>query len=199
MLKPASLRQETITWNSLIWIHDTNFTLATSKQKAPRSQGKAREVKPQVSEPSHSKAAWAKRGQSTWLAGRTPRVNDTLTATGGLCQAAKKDFTCNHRTFHTRSWKGWTLCPYEVSRSEQSKEIFYIAFSPKSIKTVGFPGGSAVRICLPIRTHKFNPWVRKISWRRKWQPTPVPLFVISHGRTKLVDYSSWGHKESDTT
>ena len=21
----------------------------------------------------------------------------------------------------------------------------------------------------------FNPWVEKISWRRKWQPTPVQL------------------------
>ena len=25
------------------------------------------------------------------------------------------------------------------------------------------------------RRHRFNPWVRKISWRRKWQPTPVLL------------------------
>ena len=26
-----------------------------------------------------------------------------------------------------------------------------------------------------IRDHKFNPWVRKIPWRRKWQFTPVFL------------------------
>ena len=25
------------------------------------------------------------------------------------------------------------------------------------------------------RRHQFNPWVRKIPWRRKWQPTPVFL------------------------
>ena len=25
------------------------------------------------------------------------------------------------------------------------------------------------------RRHEFNPWVRKIPWRRKWQPTPVFL------------------------
>ena len=24
-------------------------------------------------------------------------------------------------------------------------------------------------------SHQFNPWVRKIPWRRKWQPTPVLL------------------------
>ena len=23
------------------------------------------------------------------------------------------------------------------------------------------------------RRHRFNPWDRKIPWRRKWQPTPV--------------------------
>ena len=28
-------------------------------------------------------------------------------------------------------------------------------------------------ICLQCGRPRFNPWVRKISWRRKWQPTPV--------------------------
>ncbi|CAN0569506.1 unnamed protein product [Rangifer tarandus platyrhynchus] len=28
----------------------------------------------------------------------------------------------------------------------------------------------------------FNPWVGKISWRRKWQPTPVFLPGEFHGR-----------------
>ena len=35
----------------------------------------------------------------------------------------------------------------------------------------------------------FNPWVGKISWRRKWQPTPVFLPGKSHGRWNLVGYS----------
>ena len=25
------------------------------------------------------------------------------------------------------------------------------------------------------RRHVFGPWIRKIPWRRKWQPTPVFL------------------------
>ena len=45
----------------------------------------------------------------------------------------------------------------------------------------------------------FNPWVRKISWRRKWQSTPVLLPGKSHGQKSLVGYSPWGGKESDTT
>ena len=35
--------------------------------------------------------------------------------------------------------------------------------------------------------------------RRKCQPTPVFLPGKTHGRRSLVDYSPWGHKESDTT
>ena len=54
-------------------------------------------------------------------------------------------------------------------------------------------------ICLQCRRPGFNPWVRKISWRRKWHPTPVLLPGESHGRRSLVGYSPWGRKESDTT
>ena len=44
------------------------------------------------------------------------------------------------------------------------------------------------RICLPMqigrryRRHWFDPWVRKILWRRKWQPIPVFLPGESHGQ-----------------
>ena len=40
----------------------------------------------------------------------------------------------------------------------------------------------------------FDPWVGKILWRRKWQPTPVFLPGKSHGQRSLVGYSPWGHK-----
>ena len=46
---------------------------------------------------------------------------------------------------------------------------------------------------------RFDPWVGKIPWRRKWQPTPVLLSGESHGGRSLVGYSPWGHKESDST
>ena len=36
--------------------------------------------------------------------------------------------------------------------------------------------------------------VRKIPWRRKWQPTSVFLSGKSHGQGSLVGYSPWGHK-----
>ena len=45
----------------------------------------------------------------------------------------------------------------------------------------------------------FDPWVRKISWRRIWQPTPVFLPGESFEQRSLAGYSPQGHKESDTT
>ena len=47
--------------------------------------------------------------------------------------------------------------------------------------------------------HGFSPWVRKIPWRRKWQPTPVLLPGESHGQRNLEGCSPWGHTKSDTT
>ena len=38
----------------------------------------------------------------------------------------------------------------------------------------------------------FNPWVRKIPWRRKWQPTPVLLLGEPHGQKSLVELQSMG-------
>ena len=40
----------------------------------------------------------------------------------------------------------------------------------------------------------FNPWIGKIPWRRKWQPTWVFLPGKSHGQRSLVGYSPWGCK-----
>ena len=55
----------------------------------------------------------------------------------------------------------------------------------KNLPTMGRPG--------------FDPWVGKIPWRRKWQPTPVFLPGEFHGQRSMVAYSPWGRKESDTT
>ena len=62
----------------------------------------------------------------------------------------------------------------------------------------GFPGDSDGKsICLQCRRLGFNPWVGKIPWSRKWQPTPVFLPGKSHRQRSLVGYSPWGLKESD--
>ena len=67
-----------------------------------------------------------------------------------------------------------------------------------------FPGGSEVKASAsnagnPGLIPRFDPWVQKIPWRRKWQPTPVFLPGESHGLRSLVGCSPWGRKELDTT
>ena len=44
------------------------------------------------------------------------------------------------------------------------------------------------------RRRGFYFWVRKIPWRRKWQPTPVFLSGKSYGQRSLEGSSPWLHK-----
>ena len=60
-------------------------------------------------------------------------------------------------------------------------------------------GKGSARKCRRVKRLGFTSWVRKIPWRRKWQPTPVFLPGKSHGQRSLIGYSPWGHKQSDTT
>ena len=67
----------------------------------------------------------------------------------------------------------------------------------------GFPSSAVVKNppanAGGIRDTGSNPWVRKIPWRRKWQPAPVFLPGKSHGQRSLAGYSPKGHKESEVT
>ena len=52
------------------------------------------------------------------------------------------------------------------------------------------------------RRHKrcrFDPWVRKIPWWRKWQSALVFLPGKFHRQKSLVGFRPWDHKELDTT
>ena len=44
---------------------------------------------------------------------------------------------------------------------------------------VSFPGGTSGEeppyLCSRHKTPEIDPWVRKMLWRRAWQPTPVFL------------------------
>ena len=42
-------------------------------------------------------------------------------------------------------------------------------------------------------------FVRRISWRREWQPMPLFLSGESQGQRSLVGCSPWSYKESDKT
>ena len=65
------------------------------------------------------------------------------------------------------------------------------------------PGGSDGKVCLRWGRPGFDPWVRKISWRRKWQPTQnsclenpmdggawrVTVHVVAKFETRLSDFT----------
>ena len=82
---------------------------------------------------------------------------------------------------------------------------FPLSLPPLSIQTQGLLNRELpwwlrqYRNCLQCRRPRFSPWIGKIPWRRKWQPTPVFLSEKSHGQRSLVCYSPWGQKESDLT
>ena len=63
----------------------------------------------------------------------------------------------------------------------------------------GFPGDSCGKesTCQWRRRKRrgFNPQVRRIPWRRKWQPIPIYLPGKVHGQRSLMGYSPWGCKE----
>ena len=59
-------------------------------------------------------------------------------------------------------------------------------------KGLSFPGGTSgkepICQCRKCRRPRFDPWIiRKIPWRREWQPTPVFLPEEYHGKRSLAD------------
>ena len=84
--------------------------------------------------------------------------------------------------------------PYSISSATPFFELCILNWS------IGLSGGSDSKVsCLQCGRPGFNPWVGKILWRRKWQPTPVLLPGKSHGQRSVVGCSPRGRKESDTT
>ena len=55
-----------------------------------------------------------------------------------------------------------------------------------------FPGGPSGKEpacqCRSQKRLRFHPWMEKIPWRRKWQPTPAILPGESHGQSSLGGY-----------
>ena len=61
---------------------------------------------------------------------------------------------------------------------------------------IGLPGGSVVKNMPAVQQMQDQSWVRKIPWRKKWQPKSTPVFLPgrSRGQGNLVNYSPWGCK-----
>ena len=53
--------------------------------------------------------------------------------------------------------------------------------------------------CRRCKRLGFDPWVGKIPWSRKWQPTPIVFPGEFHGERSLAGYSPRGCRELDMT
>ena len=75
------------------------------------------------------------------------------------------------------SWKKWT------NKWIRTKERLFSTTQLSSFKGLPRWHNGKEPTC-QCRRCKFNPWVEKIPWRRKLQPTPVFLLGNSHGQTE---------------
>ena len=83
----------------------------------------------------------------------------------------------------------WSGLPFPSPGERLPVPVFW----PGEFHGLYSPWGGKESAC-QCRTHRFNPWVGKIPWRRKWQPTPIFLSEKSYGQRSLAGYSPWGCK-----
>ena len=93
--------------------------------------------------------------------------------------------------------KTWKWCKYPWT-DEWIKKMWYIymmeyysAIKSEIGLSLWLSGKESTFQCMRC---PFSPWVRKVCWRSKWQPTQKFLPGKSHGQKSLVSYGSWGHK-----
>ena len=102
---------------------------------------------------------------------------------------------------------GFLICKNEGGKTKVNMENLLWGLNStehKLSKTSvrGFPGGSTVKSPPAMQETwfgKFDPWVGKIAWRRKWWFTPVFLPGKAHGQKSLASYGLGVIKESDTS
>ena len=65
--------------------------------------------------------------------------------------------------------------------------VVAVLFTQRYSRFLGFPGDSSGKeSSCRYRRCGFDPWVRKIRWRRKWQHTPVFLLGKFHAQRSLA-------------
>ena len=129
-------------------------------------------------------------GASNQQPRRAPSWKWTLQAWSGL-----QGYAAPTNSLTTTSWEiqAWTISLATPSWASD----WNFASKPHNTHALVllFPTSSGKESACQCRRHKrrgFGPWVGKISWRRKWQPTPVFLSGECHGQRTLAGYCPGG-------
>ena len=136
--------------------------------------------------------------QETWGSipgsGRSPRGRH-----GNPFQYSSQENSMDRGTRRATSSWGWK----EMDTTEQLTLSTFQDWDSQLFRHLGFLGNASGKEptcqCRRHKRCKFDPWVRKIPWRRAWWPTPVVLPREAHGQRSPVGYSPWGGEELDRT
>ena len=139
---------------------------------------------------------WGERESERSLAVEHLRIMNSAASRFPMCD------TQGHRGLQNAG--DWSVLP-RLRNLDQSKTFIRCVVTGFPDAVTGFPDALAgkesacnARDCPWCRRPRFNPWVRKIPWRREQQPSPGS-FSGSHGQRSLVGYSPWGRRESEMT
>ena len=78
-------------------------------------------------------------------------------------------------------WNWW------LGPKAESKEVWKTSHFRETCWLSRWYSGKESCQCRRCQRCGSSPWVRKILWRRKWQPTPVFLLGKFYGERRLVD------------
>ena len=96
------------------------------------------------------------------------------------CGSDGRESACNAGDWR-RKWQPTPVFLPRESCGQRSlgAAVHRVAQSPTRLKRLSMHAGMG-----------FDHWVRKIPWRREWQPTPVFLPEESHEQRSLIGYNS---------
>ena len=105
--------------------------------------------------------------------------------------------TNNDKSRAAKSWTNWAVCEGWDQRATDggaASRFSKIGFEFDNLKSLiqtlpeWFRRKESACQCGRCRRVRFDPWVRKIPWRRKWQPTPV--FLLEYPMDKGVSWAT---------